>query len=210
MRCSKKIAALILAVMAVLIVLGVGACSGSDAAGDAPGSVSDEVTDKGAEGSEVTAAENGEKSGKRVYFAAPLFCQSEKDYNLMVVKVLEDHGYTVFLPQRDGLEASALEGKSEEEKTEMIFKLDHDEVGKADIVFMNLDGRVPDEGACVELGMAYAAGKKCYGFKNDARSVELDMELNPLIAGCFIKIFSDIDAEKLFASLEDYLNKNQL
>ena len=151
-----------------------------------------------------------ESTGKRIYFAGPLFNEAERAYNLRVVEILEKHGYEVFLPQRDGFLAAELEGKTEEEKVAQIFQKDYEEVMKSDIVFMVLDGRVPDEGACVELGMAYAAGKKCYGFKNDARSVELDMELNPLIAGCFIKIFSDIDAEKLFASLEDYLNKNQL
>ena len=35
---------------------------------------------------------------------------------------------------------------------------------------MIMDGRVPDEGACVELGMAYAYGKICIGFQTDTRS----------------------------------------
>lgn len=138
------------------------------------------------------------------------FNEAERAYNLRVVEILENYGYEVFLPQRDGFLAAELEGKTEEEKIAQIFKKDHDEVLKSDIIFMVLDGRVPDEGACVELGMAYEAGKRCYGFKNDARSVELDMELNPLIAGCFIKIFSDLNADKLFASLEEYLKENEL
>lgn len=116
----------------------------------------------------------------------------------------------VFLPQRDGIEAALLEGKSEEELIEMIFALDHDEVLKADIVFMNLDGRVPDEGACVELGMAYVAGKRCYGFKTDTRSVEKNMDLNPLIAGCMIKIFKNYDGEKLIEEIKAYLAENDL
>ena len=158
-----------------------------------------------------SAAETApESTGKRIYFAGPLFNEAERAYNLRIVTILENYGYEVFLPQRDGFLAAELEGKTEEEKTALIFKKDHDEILKSDIVFMVLDGRVPDEGACVELGMAYEAGKRCYGFKNDARSVELDMDLNPLIAGCFIKIFSDLNADKLIASLEDYLKKNQL
>lgn len=94
-------------------------------------------------------------NGKRVYFAGPLFNQAEKDFNVEVASVLEEYGYEVFLPQRDGIEAAQLEGKSEEELIKMIFNLDSDEVKKADILFMNLDGRVPDEGACVELGIAF-------------------------------------------------------
>ncbi|MBP3891670.1 MAG: nucleoside 2-deoxyribosyltransferase [Solobacterium sp.] len=148
--------------------------------------------------------------GKRIYFAAPLFNAAEKEYNLKIVSILEKHGYEVFLPQRDGYLAAELEGLTEEEKIAKIFKKDYEEVLKADIIFMLLDGRVPDEGACVELGIGYANGKRCYGFKNDARSVELDMDLNPIIAGCFKKIFYDINNDKLIESLEQYLNENEL
>lgn len=47
--------------------------------------------------------------------------------------MLEDLGYQVFLPQRDGIEAAQLEGKTEEELTEMIFALNAAEFKKADI-----------------------------------------------------------------------------
>lgn len=30
---------------------------------------------------------------------------AEKDFNLAMTKILEEHGYQVFLPQRDGIEA---------------------------------------------------------------------------------------------------------
>ena len=149
-------------------------------------------------------------TGKRVYFAAPLFNEAEREYNLKLTAILESYGYEVFLPQRDGFLAPELEGKSEKEKTEMIFQKDRDEVLKSDIVFMLLDGRTPDEGACVELGIAYANGKRCYGIKNDARAVELDMNLNPMITGCFTKLFYDLNGERLINSLKEYLDNNQL
>ena len=149
-------------------------------------------------------------NGKKVYFAGPMFNHAEKDFNLKLAKVLEEYGYEVFLPQRDGIEAALLEGKSEEELTEMIFKLDAGEVKKADIVFMNLDGRVPDEGACVELGIAYGCGKRCYGFKTDTRSIELGMDLNPMIAGCMAKIFKNYDGDKLIDEIRQYLSENDL
>ena len=44
--------------------------------------------------------------------------------------MLEDCGYRVFLPQRDGIDAAQLEGKSEEELIDMIFSLDAGEVKK--------------------------------------------------------------------------------
>lgn len=105
-------------------------------------------------------------TGKKVYFAGPLFSQAEKDFNEEIAAVLEDCGYEVFLPQRDGIEAAQLEGKSEEELIRVIFDLDSSEVKKADILFMNLDGRVPDEGACVELGIAFGSGKRCLRVQN--------------------------------------------
>ncbi len=154
--------------------------------------------------------EMNQTTGKKVYFAGPLFNEAEREYNLKLTTILESYGYEVFLPQRDGYLAPELEGKSEAEKTEMIFKKDSDEVKKADILFMVLDGRVPDEGACVELGIAYANGKRCYGIKSDARSVELDMDLNPMISGCFSKIFYDLDGEKLIESLKAYLDDTEL
>ena len=53
--------------------------------------------------------------GKKVYFAGPMFYAAEKGFNLKVTQVLEEYGYQVFLPQRDGIEAAKLEGKTEEE-----------------------------------------------------------------------------------------------
>ena len=92
----------------------------------------------------------------------------------------------------------------------MIFALDAGEVKKADVVFMNLDGRVPDEGACVELGIAYGFGKRCYGFKTDTRAIELGLELNPMISGCMIKIFKNYDGDKLIEEVKQYLSQNNL
>ena len=147
---------------------------------------------------------------KKVYFAGPLFSQAEKDFNLRMTEVLEEYGYEVFLPQRDGLLAAEMEGKTEEEKTRIIFEKDVSEVMNADIILVNLDGRVPDEGACVELGIAYAAGKRCYGIKTDVRSVELDMDLNPMISGCFIRLFQNPDGNALVEELKQYLLENEL
>ena len=148
--------------------------------------------------------------GKKVYFASPMFNHAEKEFNLRITKVLEDYGYQVFLPQRDGIEAAKLEGKTEDELITMIFALDSTEVKKADIVFMNIDGRVPDEGACVELGMAYGIGKRCYGFKTDTHSVELGLDMNPMISGCMIRIFKNPDGDRLVEEIRQYLSENAL
>lgn len=145
-----------------------------------------------------------------IYFAAPLFNEAERAYNLKLVNLLENYGYKVFLPQRDGFLAPELEGLTEEQKIKKIFDKDYEEVMKADIVVVLLDGRVPDEGACVELGIAYANNKRCYGIKSDARSVELDMDLNPMIMGCFIKLFYNLNGDALIEDIKTYLKDNRL
>lgn len=189
---------IITAVLCIVMMPGLSSC----AADAAPENSPEPVSEKSGE-SEI-------RTGKKIYFAGPMFSQGEKDYNLKLVKVLEDNGYEVFLPQRDGIEAAMLEGKSEKEKAEMIFEKDVSEIMKADILIMLLDGRVPDEGACVELGIGYANHKRCYGIKTDTRSIELELDLNPMISECFIKLFKDYDGEKLIEQLEQYLAENEL
>ena len=149
-------------------------------------------------------------TGNKVYFAAPLFSDAERDYNLYLTGILESYGYEVFLPQRDGFLATELEGLTEEEKIAKIFEKDKEEVLNADIIFAVLDGRAPDEGVCIELGLAYANGKRCYGFKSDARSVELDMDLNPMITGCLTYLFYDLDGDALIEQLQNYLETTPL
>lgn len=146
----------------------------------------------------------------KVYFAAPLFCEGEKTVNKKICDLLESFGYEVFLPQRDGILAAELENKTEKQKIELVFAKDTAAIKKSDALIFMLDGRVPDEGACVELGIAYAMGKRCYGISTDARALEDGLKINPLIAGCFKKMFFDSDFQRLMSQLSDYLSKNSL
>lgn len=151
-----------------------------------------------------------DKRGKKIYFANSMFMQAEKEYNLKITHILEEFGYEVFLPQRDGIEGAKLIGKSEKELVDLIFPLDEKEVKECDIFFINLDGRVPDEGSCIELGMAYTQGKRCYGFKTDTRGLEENLDLNPMITGCLIRLFKNIDGEALIKELKEYLAHHTL
>jgi len=197
-KMNKRLMRIITAVLCIVMMLGLSSCAANAAA------------ENSSEPASLMSSEPENRTGKKIYFAGPLFSQGEKDYNLILAKVLEDNGYEVFLPQRDGIEAAMLEGKSEEEVAAMIFEKDVSEIMKADILFMVLDGRVPDEGACVELGIGYANQKRCYGIKTDTRSIEIGLDLNPMISECFIKIFKDFDGEKLIEQLEQYLAENEL
>ena len=120
----------------------------------------------------------------RIYIAGPLFSEGEKKYNETLNNFLVGLGFDTFLPQQDGHTLAGLltNGTSESEAINTIFKLDIDEIQKADIVLLIMDGRVIDEGACVEIGYAYALGKECYGIKTDPRALMSDLD-NPLILG---------------------------
>lgn len=146
----------------------------------------------------------------RVYLAGPLFNAAERDFNEKITSVLEKAGYSVFLPQRDGILAAELDKLDDAEKVKTVFKKDTSELKRADVVLMLLDGRVPDEGACAELGMAYAMGKRCYGMKTDARALENGLEINPLIAGCFEKIICNLNGDEALLELENFLSENNL
>ena len=119
----------------------------------------------------------------RIYIAGPLFCDAELEYNEKIDKFLSDLGFTTFLPQRDGYKLVELEKKvGRSEAVKMIFDRDVKEIRDCDAVVFNMDGRVPDEGACVEIGIAYAIGKVCIGLKTDARGAFGGAD-NPMVLG---------------------------
>ena len=124
---------------------------------------------------------------KKIYFAAPLFNEMELKRNEEYAQLFEQWGYSVYLPQREaGLSAQILKNTPMEklEVHKRIFQTDIEGIQNCDILVIFLDGRVPDEGACVELGMAYAWGKKCIGYKTDARNLDFTGDDNLFIEGC--------------------------
>ena len=110
----------------------------------------------------------------RAYYAAGLFNQAERAFNLEVKAVLDDLGYETWFPQESaGLLGDYVdEGLSIDEARHKIFKMNLRAVEEADVLVFLLDGRVPDEGACIEAGVAFGRGKRCVGLKTDFRNVE--------------------------------------
>lgn len=124
-----------------------------------------------------------------VYFAAPLFSQAECYFNQYLTEKLEVLGYQVFLPQRDGVESdkSPYNKMTKEERRLAMFQIDTTKIMESDVFLFVLDGRVPDEGACVELGVAYThkklqhPNKFLIGLHTDARSAFIGSKLNPML-----------------------------
>lgn len=150
-----------------------------------------------------------------IYFAAPLFCQAERDFNLKLTTQLERHGFSVFLPQRDGVELTEafLRDKNEKERCKAIFNFDRNEILKSDIVLFVLDGRVPDEGLGVELGIAHEnkfqqdQEKLLIGFFTDMRTFAQVFRLNAMVMGALDDLVSN-EAD-LLAKLTAFRDKHK-
>ncbi len=104
-----------------------------------------------------------------VYVAGPLFSEAERAFLQVMVDTLAkaatlDPVADFFLPHRDGGEL----GKGPKRKD--IFELDLQQVDSAAIVVALLDGQDVDSGTCIELGYAYAKGKKIFGLLTDFRA----------------------------------------
>lgn len=146
----------------------------------------------------------------RIYFAGPLFCEAERVFNLRLAEKLEAKEYQVFLPQRDGVESEKPPYKkaSNEERQKTIFERDRDQLLQADIFLFVLDGRVPDEGACVELGIAYGQkhflqqDKLLIGLHTDMRGAFPGEKLNAMISGALD--CTKGDEEALIAEIEAF------
>lgn len=135
----------------------------------------------------------------RIYLAGPLFNKSELERNVSLAHLLEDMGHEVYLPQRDGGVAYTLieKGGSVQETRKLLFENDVKEIGRADTLLCILDGRVPDEGMCVELGIGYIQGKRCIGYCTDQRTLDI-YGYNLMIEGCLDGIaHSEDDLKKL-------------
>lgn len=131
----------------------------------------------------------------RIYCAGPLFNRKEKEEMEEIAQALEKEGFGVFLPQRDGLEFAGCidgliaSGLDQETASDLlmraIYALDvYQVIEGCDAIVVNLNGRVPDEGAVAEAALAWYAGKTLVGYKSDVRSLIRGCD-NPLVLGLF-------------------------
>src|SRR5689334_22846997 len=128
----------------------------------------------------------------KLYFAAPLFSDMERQYNKDVAERLTRY-FDVFLPQEDGglMVDLISEGASPSEAANKVFRIDIDALDNCELFLIILDGRTIDEGAAVELGYAFAKGKKCVGLQTDVRRL-LPVGNNPMIGCAVTEIFQEI------------------
>jgi len=121
--------------------------------------------------------------GGKVYCSGPLFCPAEHRTMKAIADSFEKRGISAYLPQRDGAEpffmdsmGSPLAGSLFTKLligtiNKTVFSADVKELMDCAYFVCNLNGRIYDEGAMAEAGMAFAAGKPVVLFHNDARSI---------------------------------------
>jgi deoxyadenosine/deoxycytidine kinase len=110
----------------------------------------------------------------RAYYAAGLFNEGERQFNLKVKQMLDELGFVTWFPQEDAgfIEDYLAQGMTLDEARHHIFEQNLEAVRAADVLIFNLDGRVPDEGACIEAGVAFGWDKRLIGLQTDFRAVE--------------------------------------
>ena len=130
---------------------------------------------------------------RRVYCAGPLFNEFERREMNAIAASLRQSGFEPFVPHADGLEFAKVQpylaahgydpAAAGRLLHEAIFALDVYQVieGCGSLV-MNMNGRVPDEGAVSEAAMAWTLGKPVVIYKADART-KVSGRDNPLVVG---------------------------
>jgi len=128
-----------------------------------------------------------------IYLASPLFSETERRRNRELAARLTQWA-DVYVPQDDGLLLVNLvnAGVPVAEAKRRIFDDDIAAITRCDILVIVMDGRTIDEGACFELGYAFAFGKVCVGLKTDARAL-LPIGDNPMIECALYSIFRTED-----------------
>ncbi len=129
----------------------------------------------------------------RVYCAGPLFNAAERREMEVLAAALREGGFETFVPHADGLEFAQVRPYLIEQgyDPEAAGRLLHAAVFALDVyqvlvgcgsLLLNLNGRVPDEGAVAEAAMAWSWGKAVVIYKDDCRS-KIHGRDNPLVAG---------------------------
>jgi nucleoside 2-deoxyribosyltransferase len=113
----------------------------------------------------------------RIYFAAPLFSEGERAYNLSIAQILRNNFFDVFLPQEAG-DDSHTRNKEEQSR---IFSENLKALEKADIIVAIIDGADADSGTAWEMGYAYAQKKQVIALRTDFRRAGMYEKVNLML-----------------------------
>jgi nucleoside 2-deoxyribosyltransferase len=144
----------------------------------------------------------------RIYFAGPLFTPYEREFIDQCAAKMRAAGMEVFVPHEIPLPDSVT--------PEFIFKIDSEQVLKADAVLALLDGPMVDDGTASEIGIFWAAmqsdstKKGIVGLVTDTRVIRdrnmIDGKgINLFVRGCVEDVGEVVDSfEKGFTILKKW------
>jgi len=124
----------------------------------------------------------------KVFLAAPLFSEAERDFNSKVAKKLRARGFEVWLAQE-----SPFIHKGTSKEKEKIYEEDISALKACDAVLAVLDGVEVDSGVAFETGYAVAMGKPVIGLKTDHRAFSKVEDVNLMLEVSLIKLCNRID-----------------
>lgn len=137
-----------------------------------------------------------------VYCSGALFCPAEVRDMERIARALEEAGFETFLPHRDGLEAFIMKPVNRTLTglfmltpaarwvNRAAFALDiYQVVERCGCFVVNMNGRVPDEGAVVETAAALGTGKPVVMYASDPEGWTRD----PVLIGAS-STFTVVDA----------------
>lgn len=113
-----------------------------------------------------------------VYVAGPLFSPAERRYLEEITNQLEDLGFKTYLPHRDA--GLAINIKEIEKK--LIFKKNLEEINKANMMVVILNGLDVDSGTAFEMGCCFMQRKPIYGLVEDIRIEDINSDFNLMIS----------------------------
>lgn len=113
----------------------------------------------------------------KVYLAAPLFSEAEREFNEKVVRILKNLHYTVHLPQEldDTKETRGMQ------REKIIYESNLAALREADIIVGIIDGADADSGTAWEMGYAAASGKRVIALRTDFRRFSENEAVNLML-----------------------------
>jgi len=137
-----------------------------------------------------------------VFLAAPLFNESERDFNKRLASRLRMSGFNVWMAQ----EAPFITHGSPEEKNR-IFESDLEALRKSGVIVAVLDGKDVDSGSAFEIGYAYACSKPIIGLKTDYRMFSRMEEVNLMLEVPLVRLCRSV--EEVIDTLESMRKKGK-
>jgi nucleoside 2-deoxyribosyltransferase len=134
------------------------------------------------------------KTKPMLYLAGPLFTDAERSFNETLRDVLREF-FDVFLPQESGLIGDMMKhGIGPSESSQRIYDACMSALRKCDTALIVLDGVMVDDGAALELGIAYMRKMPRYGHLSDDRKKPEPPSVNPMIDYSLDGIFTDMNS----------------